>query len=528
MTARYPQSAEAALEIFKQLRVPDMPGQPTMAEVCRPWVFDFVASVFGGLNPDTGEQEIREYLLLIPKKNSKSTISAGIMLTACILHERHDDELLLISATRETANTVFSIASGMVRADEDLNALFWTRDNLKTITHRLTNNSLKVVSLDANSLAGKRASYVLVDELWLLGGIARAESALQEATGGLSSRKEGWCLFLSTQSDEPPAGVFADKLQYARQVHDGEIQDDSFMPVLYELPEGFDWANNIEEAFELTNPNLGASVSRKWLLSEYRKVKDKKDGQLQRFVAKHLNVEIGLALRSDRWAGADYWQANEQPLTLDDLLGRSEVVTVGVDGGGLDDLLGWYAIGREKGTGRKLGYGRAWCAEIALQRRESIAPTLRGFEADGDLAVVPEIGPDIEQLAQLCLRVYQSGKLDKIGCDPAGIGQIIEAIQNTGIPESYLIGVSQGWKLGSAIITAERWLADGSFHPASQPLMRWIVGNARVEPRANSILITKQASGRGKIDPLMALFDAAALMAQNPEAKQIGLTMITL
>jgi phage terminase large subunit-like protein len=45
------------------------------------------------------------------------------------------------------------------------------------------------------------------------------------------------------------------------------------------------------------------------------------------------------------------------------------------------------------------------------------------------------------------------------------------------------------------------------------------VGNARVEPRGNAISITKQASGTGKIDPLMATFNAVALMAMNPEAK---------
>jgi phage terminase large subunit-like protein len=49
--------------------------------------------------------------------------------------------------------------------------------------------------------------------------------------------------------------------------------------------------------------------------------------------------------------------------------------------------------------------------------------------------------------------------------------------------------------------------------------MQWCVGNARVEPKGNAILITKQASGTGKIDPLMATLNAVALLALNPQAR---------
>jgi phage terminase large subunit-like protein len=69
-----------------------------------------------------------------------------------------------------------------------------------------------------------------------------------------------------------------------------------------------------------------------------------------------------------------------------------------------------------------------------------------------------------------------------------------------------------------AVKTAERKLADGTIEHGGQQLMAWCVGNAKVEPRGNAIvIITKQASGSAKIDPLMAFFDAAHLMALVPE-----------
>ncbi|MCV4796684.1 terminase large subunit, partial [Escherichia coli] len=76
----------------------------------------------------------------------------------------------------------------------------------------------------------------LIDELWLFGKQCKAEDMLREAIGGLASRPEGFVVYTTTQSNEPPAGVFRQKLQYARDVRDGKIHDPHFLPVIFEHP----------------------------------------------------------------------------------------------------------------------------------------------------------------------------------------------------------------------------------------------------------------------------------------------------
>ena len=99
-------------------------------------------------------------------------------------------------------------------------------------------------------------------------------------------------------------------------------------------------------------------------------------------------------------------------------------------------------------------------------------------------------------------------------------GGIVDAIAKIGVTQenNLLAGVRQGLSLMGAIKTVERKLVDGSFRHGGQALMTWCAGNARIVPTATGMRIARDDSGYGKIDPLMALFNASALMATNPTA----------
>lgn len=518
----FPEEAQAGLDVMSQLRIVDAPGSPTIGEACAPWVMDFASAVFGSYDPDTGRRAIKEFALIIPKKNSKSTIAAGIMLTLLIRNWRASAELIVLAPTIEVANNAFAPARDMIKHDEDLSDLLHVQDHIRTITHRSTGATLKVVAADSNTVGGKKASFILVDEIHLFGKSHNAENMLREATGGLASRPEGCIIYLTTQSDAPPAGVFLQKLQYARGVRDGRIDDKRFLPVIYEFPQKMIDAGEHRnpDNFHIVNPNLGYSVDREFLERELAKAEEAGEESLRGFMSKFLNVEVGLALLSNRWPGAEFWEdQSRERVTLQYILDNSEVITIGVDGGGLDDLLGLAVVGRDRHSRQWLAWCRAWAHPSVLERRKDIAPTLRDFARTGDLVMVKRIGDDVDEVADIVEQIDSAGLLHEVGLDPAGIGAITEAIASREVDQDKLVGVSQGWRLGGAIKTTERKLAEGGMLVADQPMMRWCCGNARVEPKGNSILITKQASGSAKIDPLMALFNAVSLMSANPEGQ---------
>jgi phage terminase large subunit-like protein len=531
--------AERAVSIFNRLRLPDVATQPAMAEAAGEWFRDIVRAAFGSLQPVMNNAKgateecrmVSEIFALVPKKNSKTTGGAAIAVTAMLMNKRPRAEMLFVGPTQDIADLAFQQASGMIEADPDgyLQKRFHVREHVKTIEDRKNGATLKIKTFDMRVMTGTKPVAVFVDELHVMSAYSYPSRVIGQIRGGLLPNPESLLLFITTQSDEPPAGVFRAELDYARGVRDGRITDGTRMlPILYEFPEDM----QIDEAkpwrdpanWPMVLPNLGRSISIDRLVADYKTAREKGEAEERRWASQHLNVEIGLALHANRWRGADYWLgAADTSLTLDALLDRSEVVTVGIDGGGLDDLLGLAVLGRCRETRDWLLWAHAWCQEDVLTLRKDIAERLTDFEQHGDLTLCRDATQDLQDVADIIERIWKLDLLpekDGIGLDPAGVTTLIDEIVSRGISDDLLRGVSQGWKMQSSIHGTERKLKNGTFWHCGTPMMAWVAGNAKVEQRGNAILITKQVAGSAKIDPLMAAFNAVHLMSLNPEASQ--------
>lgn len=515
----YPETAEKYLGIFHELQITDLIGAPKIKDLPHAWYFDFVKSFFGAINLDERTRLIQEFFVLIPKKNAKSTISGLIMLTALIANPYQGAEFALIAASREVVNNAFIPIVECIKANQALSTLFKVYDNgdLKYIKHNKTGAVLRITTPLMKTNQGKKWQGVLIDEVALWQDVKNATSILNEISGNLINKKDAFIIYLTTQSHEAPHGVFKALLNKARAINEKgepEILKTKFLPILYEFTQNEikQGVHKNPENWHKVNPNLGRSVDFERLKQMQINAEQAGAEAIREFEAKYLNVEITTQASLDGWIGAEFWTQCERRFTLNQVLEKSEHLFVGIDGGGLDDLTGLAVLGIDKkGLWHIWAFGYGY---KSVMERAGLAKRLMEFQAANECLIVDRLGDDAIEIGKLIKKIYDTGKLKRIGIDPRGVGDILIEIKRQGTPESLIEQVNQGVSLMGAEKTLSRKLAQKAVVIAKSDLMRFCVSNAVVEDRGDDYFLSKKSS-QFKIDPLMALLDAIALFERR-------------
>ncbi|WP_410922048.1 terminase large subunit domain-containing protein [Pseudomonas aeruginosa] len=512
---------KAALSLFDALCLPDVPGQPPMSTAAAPWQREVVQLAAGGLQKD-GRQSVNTLGIMVPKKNNKTTFAAAMCLTLATMSPRPNAEFLLIGAEQSIANLAFNQLAGMIACDETMRDMWHVREHLKRIENRQSGVAIAVKTFSMEAVTGSKPAFVLLDEVHLLTG-PDASRVIGQIRGGMAAIPEAQLVWISTQSDVAPRGFWKDELTKARAVRDGKLDLPGYAPVLYEPPPGM--ASDILKAshpdlWRLVNPSLGYSISKAWLVSSFREAVAVGEQEVRRWLSQHANVEVStFELGEDAWGGAQVWARGQRPgLTFDRVIEHADAMVIGLDGGGLDDLLAITVLGLV--GGQWLAATRAFCYTVVLERRTQIASLLQDFVAAGDLVLMNEadgLGPVID----LLLAIHQRRDGVVLAADPNGVAvEIAETLLAAGWVRADIVAVRQGWGLRPGYQALERRLRAGTFQHGGQPLLSWCVSNARVDPTSG--LVTKKVSGSAKIDCLTALATAAVALMELPPPVDIA------
>ena len=193
------EKAAKALAFFNRLRLPDQPGNPPLRDACGDWFRDVLVAFLASEDPATLERLVWECLCMVPKKNSKSTYTAALGLTALYMAESPNAQMLLIGPSQNISERCFGQAQAMIRIDPKLKQIFHIQDHLKKITRRKTGTKLEVKTFDTSIVTGEIPLLTIIDEVHELGKKNGAISVMQQIRGGGITMTGGQLMMITTQ-----------------------------------------------------------------------------------------------------------------------------------------------------------------------------------------------------------------------------------------------------------------------------------------------------------------------------------------
>ena len=223
-------------------------GAPLLLE---PFQKAAIMAAFSFVSKKTGKRRFRKVLLLVARKNGKSTLAAAIMLYLLIADGEGGAEIYSIATKRDQAKIVFNEARNMIRQSEELREII----TLHRTDIEFSNSFSKFEALasDTNGLDGLNSHGVTIDELHAIKGMELYELMEQS----MSSREQPM-LFMTTTAGTLRESIYDERYDYAKRVAEWQpgFHDDEFLPLLYELDSDEEWTD--PECWIKANPGLGS------------------------------------------------------------------------------------------------------------------------------------------------------------------------------------------------------------------------------------------------------------------------------
>lgn len=227
-----------------------MGGKPFILEL---WQKALVAATFGMVHKIDGTRKFQEVMLVVGRKNGKSTLAAAVGLYLQMADGEPGAEVYACATKKDQAKIIWLEAKRMVRKSPTL------RKRMKTLVAEINsdfNDSFfRPLGRDSDSLDGLNVHGALLDEIHAWKDI----NLYDVIVDGTSAREEP-LVFITTTAGTVRESVFDIKYDEAERVINGYedpegYKNERFLPIIYELNNRKDWVD--EDAWYQPNPGLG-------------------------------------------------------------------------------------------------------------------------------------------------------------------------------------------------------------------------------------------------------------------------------
>ncbi len=251
-----------------------------------------IANLLGWKRPD-GRRLYRKAFASMGRKQAKTQTVAALVVAEFFLSQEKKQEIYMAAKDRDQASICFDAVADMIRASEDLLPLVTITESRKLIRHNESGSIIRALSSDGAGKHGYNPSLVVFDELhaW---GIAEQELYDALTTGSKSRRNPLWVTITTAGSNQE--SICYREYQYAKRVASGEIQDESYFPLIYEVPIDADWTD--QSLWPLALPTLGVLHDIRDYEEEFRQAlaRPEKQNTFRRLDQRHNDMDTAARL----------------------------------------------------------------------------------------------------------------------------------------------------------------------------------------------------------------------------------------
>lgn len=248
------------------------------------WQKAFVSAVFGFIEKETGFRRFREVLLLVARKNGKTTLLSAIALYMMIADKEGSAECYSVATKKDQASKAFKSACDMREHSPEIRAFLKKRRTDLYMPSTLS--QFQPLASDSNTLDGLNSHLVIIDELHAI----KDRSLYEVMKQSMGSRRQPLLVMITTAGTVREC-IFDDIYDYANNVLNESLpsgeKDESFLPILYELDDRSEWVDS--SCWIKANPSLGEVKTFKYMFEMVERAKND-PGSLNSILCKDFNV----------------------------------------------------------------------------------------------------------------------------------------------------------------------------------------------------------------------------------------------
>ncbi len=470
-------------------------GQPFKLEL---WEKALLECAYGFKMADTGLRRFNEVILLIARKNGKTTFVAGIDLAEFFLSKGGTD-IVCASNTNDQASILFEEINNMREQSKALRNEKRSRKNIFYIYSPKTKNKIKKLSAQSRNKDGYNIEVGCIDEVHEM-----TDSKVYDAIKQSQSTKREPLIFIITTEGNTVDGFLDGKLEYCRKMIKGEINDIRILPWLY-TQDSVDEIFTDPSSWQKSNPSLGNIKLRSYLEDMMTKSANDYSTKLT-MLCKDFNVK-----QLDNGSWLTYLELNnEETYKLTDL--RESYAIGGVDLSSTTDLTA--AVLLIIKNGKKYVVPHFFMpSELVQKRAEEDKIPYDVWAKKGLITLTNGNQNDFSKVTEWFISMVRNYGIRPlwIGYDPWNSQYWVKEMEDAGFT---MEKIRQGvFTLSEPMKQLEGDLKNKKVNYGNNPILKWCFANTQAKVDLNgNIQPSKLNSKLKRIDGCVALIIAYAVL----------------